>query len=382
MFLINTGTVCAVKNARFHLAGHSPGDAGTCRVAEFWPMALIGAAVLFIGLSKAGLGGGLGMLTTPVCVVAFGAMGERPQFAIGFLLPLLIVGDTVSLYHYWRQWRLKSLKYLLPGVAVGAWVGVQFIDHLQPHHFSFLIGLLAVGFVGWQFVGGGLKEDTPSWQPSHLAGIPCGIGAGLTSTFAHGAGPVVNIFLLPQRLPKADYIATRVILFCAINWIKLPLFVQKDLVTLRSLKWGAAFCLLVPVGAWLGVRLQRRIPEQQFRLFIYILTLLAGIHLIISSLLTGKSSEKHADSFEHPRIVACACPWKLSPAHAKHSAQVRQGQIWRKASRLRPPSRARPMAGRGPHRAGNRPRRPVPVRRCRDAQIARVTRSGPPPVRG
>ena len=29
--------------------------------------------VLFIGLSKAGFGGGLGMLTTPLCVVAFGA---------------------------------------------------------------------------------------------------------------------------------------------------------------------------------------------------------------------------------------------------------------------------------------------------------------------
>ena len=54
---------------------------------------LIGLAVLFIGVSKAGLGGGLGMLTTPVCVLAFGLMGERPQFAVGFLLPLLIVGD-------------------------------------------------------------------------------------------------------------------------------------------------------------------------------------------------------------------------------------------------------------------------------------------------
>ncbi|MEY4201068.1 MAG: hypothetical protein RLZZ265_2808, partial [Verrucomicrobiota bacterium] len=35
-------------------------------------------AVLFIGLSKAGFGGGLGMLTTPLCVLAFG-----PKDAIG-----------------------------------------------------------------------------------------------------------------------------------------------------------------------------------------------------------------------------------------------------------------------------------------------------------
>ena len=51
-------------------------------------MLLIGFAALFIGVSKAGLGGGLGMLTTPLCVMAFGMLGEGPQFAIGFLLPL------------------------------------------------------------------------------------------------------------------------------------------------------------------------------------------------------------------------------------------------------------------------------------------------------
>ena len=251
------------------------------------------------------------MLTTPMCVMAFGMLGESPQFAIGFLLPLLILGDAASLYHYWHDWHADNLKYLLPGVAMGAWLGVQFIDRLEPHHFSLLIGLLAVGFVGWQFVGGKVANDAPSWQPTHFAGIPCGIGTGLTSTFAHGAGPVVNLFLLPQKLSKVDYVATRVILFTAINWIKLPLFVHKDLVTLKSLKWGATFCLLIPIGALLGVKLQRRIPERQFRLLIYILTLLAGIHLIISSLLPGKSPEERADSLEHPRIVLVLLPWKL-----------------------------------------------------------------------
>ena len=38
-----------------------------------WSSILLAAtAVLFIGLSKAGFGGGLGMLTTPLCVLAFG----------------------------------------------------------------------------------------------------------------------------------------------------------------------------------------------------------------------------------------------------------------------------------------------------------------------
>ena len=81
------------------------------------------------------------MLTTPLCVVAFGMAGQSPQFAIGFLLPLLCTGDSFSLYHYWRQWRLENLKYLLPGVGLGVIVGIQLMDRMAPRHFSLIIGV-------------------------------------------------------------------------------------------------------------------------------------------------------------------------------------------------------------------------------------------------
>jgi len=85
-----------------------------------WTTILFAAmGVLFIGLSKAGFGGGLGMLTTPLCVLAFSAGGQPPSFAVGVLLPLLCAGDAFSLYHYWGKWEVKNLKYLLPGVVVG-----------------------------------------------------------------------------------------------------------------------------------------------------------------------------------------------------------------------------------------------------------------------
>ena len=61
-------------------------------------MAAVG--VLFIGLSKGGFGGGLGMLTTPICVLAFGALGKAPTFAIGTLLPLLCAGDAFDQFQF------------------------------------------------------------------------------------------------------------------------------------------------------------------------------------------------------------------------------------------------------------------------------------------
>ncbi len=107
-----------------------------------WPSLLLaGFAVLFIGVAKAGFGGGLGMLVTPLCVLAFG-----PKTAIGILLPLLCAGDAISLYFYWRQWRAENLKFLLPGVLVGVVIGVQLIGQFSPRQLNIAIGIIAVLF--------------------------------------------------------------------------------------------------------------------------------------------------------------------------------------------------------------------------------------------
>ena len=53
--------------------------------------------IFLVGLSKAGFGGGLGIRTTSLCVLAFEHLGKTPKFAIGVLLPLLWAADSVSL---------------------------------------------------------------------------------------------------------------------------------------------------------------------------------------------------------------------------------------------------------------------------------------------
>src|SRR6185295_11729483 len=105
-------------------------------------MVFAGLGVVFIGLSKAGFGGGLGMLTTPLCVLAFSAGGQPPAFAIGVLLPLLCAGDAFSIYHYWGKWRKNNLLYLLPGVVAGVVVGVHLIDRFSARQLNLAIGIL------------------------------------------------------------------------------------------------------------------------------------------------------------------------------------------------------------------------------------------------
>lgn len=235
--------------------------------------------VLFIGLAKAGFGGGLGMLTTPLCVVAFG-----PEHAIGILLPLLCAGDFFSLWHYWRKWRIDNLKFLLPGVVIGVLIGVQLFNRFSARELNLIIGLLAIVFVVFQLSKEYIFRSTAPFQPNHLLGFPCGIGAGVTSTFAHGAGPVVSLFLIPQRLPKEIFVGTTVLVFTWINWIKVPFFVANGIINQHTLKIGAAFFLLVPLGVWIGVWMNRRISDKHFPKIIYALTFLTGLHLVINNL--------------------------------------------------------------------------------------------------
>jgi uncharacterized membrane protein YfcA len=245
-------------------------------------MLLAGAAVLFIGLSKAGFGGGLGMLTTPLCVLAFASPEHGPTYAIGVLLPLLCAGDAFSLYHYWGKWETKNLRFLLPGVVAGVVAGVQLIGRFSARELNLAIGMLAVAFVVFQFVKEKIFRAEGVFAPNHWLGVPCGIGAGVTSTFAHGAGPVVSLFLIPQRMPKEVFVGTTVLIFTCINWIKVPFFVGHGIITRQTLLASAGYCALVPLGVWIGVWLNRKFSERAFAQAVYLLTLLAGLQLIFN----------------------------------------------------------------------------------------------------
>jgi uncharacterized membrane protein YfcA len=238
--------------------------------------------VLFIGLSKAGFGGGLGMLTTPLCVLAFGAGGQPAPFAVGVLLPLLCAGDAFSMYHYWGKWERKNLKYLLPGVFVGVVIGSRLIGRFSDRQLNGIIGALAVAFVVFQFVKEKIWRAEGAFKPNHAVGFPCGIGAGVTSTFAHGAGPVVSLFLIPQQMAKEIYVGTTVLVFAWINWIKLPFFIQQGIITRETLLTGLYYLPIIPVGVWLGVWLNRKISERLFLRLVYAMTLLTGLQLLLN----------------------------------------------------------------------------------------------------
>jgi uncharacterized membrane protein YfcA len=143
------------------------------------------------------------------------------------------------------------------------------------------IGVICILFVLFQLTKEWIFRAEGNFAPNHLLGIPCGVIAGVTSTFANGAGPVVAMFLIPQNLSKEIYVGTTVLIFVWINWIKFIFFVPARIITLETLLYSLSLLLFVPVGVWAGFRLNRLIPEKIFLKVVYLLTFLTGLQLVL-----------------------------------------------------------------------------------------------------
>ena len=81
----------------------------------FYVLAVI--AILIVGISKGGFGGGLGMVAVPLMSLVI-----SPFDAAAILLPMLCIMDVAGLRAYWRRWDPQNLWIILPGGILGVLV--------------------------------------------------------------------------------------------------------------------------------------------------------------------------------------------------------------------------------------------------------------------
>ncbi len=249
-----------------------------------------GLSALVLGAGKAGFAGGVGLLSVPLMIHACG--GET-KLALGIMLPLLIACDYVSIALWWRRWDWRNVRLLLGGMVVGVaagWVTLYLFDELGAEAgkkvtnaaLSFSIGLIALGFVGLQIFRSLRGELTP-FRPSLLHGSLTGWGAGLTSTVSHAAGPIVTMYLLPQRLPKGRYVATTVLYYWIGNQAKLIPYYERKMLALPALAADLALVPAVVGGALLGFFLHNRVNEKVFRVIVHAMLGAVGLHLVVTA---------------------------------------------------------------------------------------------------
>ncbi|GGO88936.1 UPF0721 transmembrane protein [Marinobacterium nitratireducens] len=233
-------------------------------------------AVLIVGISKGGLGGGLGLIAVPLM-----ALAVPPTTAAAIMLPILCLMDLVGLWKYRGLGDKSSLGVLLPAAVVGIILGALTFRYLSDDHIRLIVGTIAILFTLNYYLR---SRGRGARAPSRIRGSLWGSLAGFTSFSVHAGGAPLNIYLLPLRLEKADYIATTIVFFAAVNYIKLVPYTLLGQFNSDLLLTSAVLAIFAPVGVLSGAWLQHRINQQLFYHLCYGFLLLAGIKLYYDAL--------------------------------------------------------------------------------------------------
>ncbi len=246
-------------------------------ITDPWFYALALPAVAIVGFSKAGVGGGLGIMAVPMM-----ALVVPPVQAAAVLMPLLLFMDAFTLRAYWGVFDRRNLMIMLPGSLAGVAVGGLAFGFMNDDAIRILVGAVAILFTLYRWVGLRLLRRAADHRaPPHrgYGTFWAGIG-GFTSVVAHGGSPPVHIYLLPQRLEKQVFIGTTVVLFALVDVMKVVPYAL--LGTMDATNLGTALLLAPagPLGIWLGVTFQRRLPEVLFYRVCFVLIFLTGCRLV------------------------------------------------------------------------------------------------------
>lgn len=212
-------------------------------------------------------------------MVPFMALVIAVPQAAGIALVLLCAMDLSGLRAWWGKWDKREMALLLPAGLVGVALGAALFGLLTPQMVQGCLGVITLAFLAFRSWQGrrGLPPPAPF---SVTKGAACAVASGITSTLAHAGGPPLQIYLLGRRMDRARFAATNVVFFGLINYAKLIPYGWMGLLDLTNLGTALVLLPLCPIGVYLGIWLQRRVPEALFYRIITLALLLSGVKLV------------------------------------------------------------------------------------------------------
>ncbi len=241
----------------------------------FWILAIL--AVWVTGVSKSGFAGGVGVIAVPLL-----ALYIDPRQAAAIMLPLLVLMDAVSMKAWWGKLNLTQYRRLIGPACIGIAIGYFTFDLLNADLIKIVLGVLSIVFCLWGFASNLQLGETKTGN-LWIARL-CGTITGFTSFLAHAGGPPLNLYLLPLRLPRPEYLATVIFTIATVNLVKLVPYAMLGQLNGDNLLISLILMPVAWLGAKYGIRLQAVISDQWFYRIIYSALGLIGAKLLLDTL--------------------------------------------------------------------------------------------------
>lgn len=225
-------------------------------------------------MSKTGIQGVM-LMIVPFMAMAFGA-----KESTGIILPMLCMADIIAVIYYKRIADWKTVLRLLPTAILGFFTAI-YVDRIYPAgHFRQLMGwtlMIALVVMIWSEIFGKENKYMGKWWYAAIFGL---LG-GFTTMIGNAAGPVMSVYLLSMRKNKMEYIGINAWFFLVVNLLKVPLqlFVWNN-ISIKSIELNLVMLPVIAIGALIGIKIVKILPEKVFRRFIQVVTI-ASVMLML-----------------------------------------------------------------------------------------------------
>ncbi|HCL79815.1 MAG TPA: hypothetical protein DIC53_07600 [Synergistaceae bacterium] len=233
---------------------------------------------LNVGIMKTAIPG-VGILNVTVLALVLPS-----RLSVGVLLPIVMIGDLFAMGKFRGNANRKVLFALMPSALLGLGAGYLILKHASDDHLKLLIGWVVLVLLLFYVVVEVLerrKTVRTERRDSIVLAAVFGFLVGAASGMANAAGPVMSVYLLLIGVPKLEFIGTNAWFFFVVNLLKLPMYLSLGLINGGTLRLSAAAIPGIVIGALLGYRIVRHIPQKTFNRIILAVTFFTALRLVL-----------------------------------------------------------------------------------------------------
>lgn len=239
-------------------------------------LVMLAAVTFLISVSKGGLGGMAGTLSTPLMSLVMPV-----NQVLGLLLPIMLIADMFSIAFHWRRWNGRLVWLLIPGAVVGVTVGTFVVVNVSTQVLKTGLAIIALVFVAYKVLEkrilGSLKYQERNWH-----GWLAGTTAGFTSAMAHSGVPPISIYLMLHDVSPGVFVATSILFYAILNWVKVPYYYFNGMFNFQQLLQTSWVFVIVPFGVWIGRWLVTKVQKNVFDNIILVLLVITALLLIFA----------------------------------------------------------------------------------------------------
>jgi len=243
-------------------------------------IAVVGSAVI-----KNGVGVGAGIFLLPFLALVF-----PPKLALGLGAPAMLISDLVGVKNYWGEWDTKELRLLLPLALVGVVFGCFLIEITPDTLFKQCVGVFALLFssvhlskmILFRYSNRKTPEKPPAEESKwkNISTVLFGFVVGVAGTVAHAAGLMMSVHMIQKSGNPRIFVGTLILFFAIMNIFKLVAYSSIGIISYQTMLLVGALSPAIILGGYAGNALNKKIPQELFRLIVLLLIFFIGIRLL------------------------------------------------------------------------------------------------------